>query len=125
MNLLPQRTYLGKLQITEVYEATDEPCLFACQNAAGHLFLAVLLDETDEVKEWLYVSLSAGRLAQVRSGEVDLHDGFQQAEDGFVNRVKVPIYEGESRLETIDCAALSDEMLPIVGERLNLVAQVA
>jgi hypothetical protein len=116
MNLLPERTYLGKLQIIEVYEAADEPCLFACQNASGHLFLAVLIDETDEVKEWLYVPLSADRYAKVQSGEVDLHDGFRLAEDGFLHQVKVPIYEGALMMTTIDCDALTDGMLPIAGE---------
>jgi len=40
-----------------------EPCLFACRNGAGHIFLAVLIDETDEVKDWLYVPLSNDRFA--------------------------------------------------------------
>lgn len=51
MSLLPENTYLGRLKIVEVYEATDEPCLFACQNASGHTFLSVLIDETEEQKE--------------------------------------------------------------------------
>jgi hypothetical protein len=50
MSLLPENTYLGRLKIIEVYEATDEPCLFACRNASGHIFLSVLIDETEELK---------------------------------------------------------------------------
>ena len=76
MGSLPEQTYLGQLRVLEVYEATDEPCLFACQNGAGHIFLAVLIDETDEVKDWLYVPLSNDRFARLRSGEIDLCTGF-------------------------------------------------
>jgi hypothetical protein len=125
MNILPERTHLGRLQIFEVYEAADEPCLLACRNASGHLFLAVLIDETEEEKEWIYVPLSTDRLAQVRSGQIDLRDGFRLAEDGFVYRVRVPIYQGESIVQPIDCDDLTDAMLPIAGEYLNLIAQAA
>jgi hypothetical protein len=126
MNLLPENTYLGRLKIIEVYEATDEPCLFACRNASGHIFLSVLIDETEEQKEWLYVPLSHDRFAKIRSGEIDLQDGFRSAEDGFVHSVTVPIYEGIAIVGIIYANNLTNEMLPLKGERLNLeIAQVA
>jgi hypothetical protein len=126
MSLLPEQTYLGKLNIVEVYEATDEPCLFACQNASGHIFLSLLIDETAEHKHWLYLPLSNDRFAQVRSGQIDLRDSFRLAEDGFAHRVIVPIYAGNPLLQTIGCDALTDAMLPIAGEYLTRVnAQVA
>jgi hypothetical protein len=126
MPLLPEQTYLGRLAIVEVYEAADEPCLFACQNASGHVFLALLVDETATQKHWLYVPLSDDRFAQVRSGAIELRDGFRLAEDGFVHRVMVPIDDGDTMVSTIGCTELTDDLLPIVGERLNLqVAQVA
>ncbi len=39
MSLLPQLTNLGKLEIIEVYEYYDTPCLFGCQNLSGAEFL--------------------------------------------------------------------------------------
>ena len=32
---------LGKLEIIEIYDYYDQPILFACKNAAGHLHLVV------------------------------------------------------------------------------------
>jgi hypothetical protein len=126
MVMLPNQTYLGQLRILEVYEAADEPCLFSCRNGAGHIFLVVLLDETDELKDWLYVPLSPDRFAEVRSGEVDLRDAFRGAEDGFVHRVMVPIYGGVPIVGSVNCDALTDEMLPLAGECLRLdLSQVA
>jgi hypothetical protein len=126
MSLLPEQTYLGKLRILEVYEAIDEPCLFACQNGAGHVFLAVLIDETEAVKDWLYVPLSDDRFARVRSGAIDLYHAFRSAEDGFVHWVSVPIENGSAIVKTIDCDALTNDWLPIEGDRLSLkMAQVA
>ncbi len=126
MSLLPEHTYLGKLRIVEVYEATDAPCLFACQNASGHIFLSLLIDETESHKHWLYVPLSDDRFAQVRSGQIDLRDGFRRAEDGFVHHITVPIYGGQPMLQITECQDLTDVMLPIAGECLNHAnAQVA
>ena len=36
---------LGKLEIIEIYDYYDQPILFACKNAAGHLHLVVAADE--------------------------------------------------------------------------------
>lgn len=70
--------------------------------------------------------LSDDRFAQIRSGEIDLYDGFRSAEDGFVHHVTVPIYEGSAIVGIIYSNNLTNEMLPLKGERLNLeIAQVA
>ncbi|MCE2400451.1 hypothetical protein J4G08_06130 [Candidatus Poribacteria bacterium] len=37
---------LGKLEIVETYEYYDQPVLYSCRNAAGHLYLVVAADET-------------------------------------------------------------------------------
>ncbi|WP_271254896.1 DUF6575 domain-containing protein [Pseudanabaena sp. Chao 1811] len=124
MNLLPKYTYLGKLNIVEVYEAYDEPCLFACKNASGQIFLAVLIDEDEEYKHWLYTPLSQKRFEYVRSGGIDLHDSFKLAEDGFVHRVKVPFIDEQiSEIEVLPCENLSKDMLPLAGEFIHLETQ--
>jgi hypothetical protein len=124
MNLLPNLTYLGKINIIEVYEAYDEPCLFACQNASGQIYLAVLIDESEDHKIWLYTALSKERFNHVRSGNIDLHDGFKLAEDGFSHIVKVPFLEEEnSEIELISCEELTEDMLPLSGEFIKLTTQ--
>lgn len=124
MNLLPKFTCLGKLNIIEVYEAYDEPCLFACQNASGQIFLAVLVDENEDYKKWIYASLSQKRFEYVRSGGIDLHDGFKLAEDEFAYIVKVPFLDEEiSVVEVVSCESISDDMLPFSGEFIKLETQ--
>jgi hypothetical protein len=124
MNLLPDFAHLGKLNIIEVYEACDEPCLFSCQNASGQIYLAVLLDENEDYKTWLYTALSQKRFEYVRSGGVDLHDGFRLAEDGVSHIVKVPFLEEQkSIVEVILSESLSEDMLPIAGEFVRLKTQ--
>jgi hypothetical protein len=124
ITLLPQLTYLGKLNIIEVYEAFDEPCLFACQNASGQIFLAVLIDENEDGQKWLYVALSQKRFEQIKSGTIDLHDSFKMAEDGMVYGVRMPILEdGISLVDIIPCDALSGDILPLPGEFVELIDQ--
>lgn len=124
MNFLTSVTYLGKINIIEVYEAYDEPCLFACQNASGQIYLAVLIDENEDYKKWLYTAVSRERFEYIRSGNIDLHDGFKLAEDAFSYIVKVPfLEEGNSTVEVIACERLSDDMLPLPGEFINLATQ--
>jgi hypothetical protein len=123
MDFLPKSTYLGKLELIEVYEAFDEPCLFSCQNASGQIFLAVLIDEDEEQKKWLYSSLSRKRFEYLRSGGVDLHDCFKLAEDELAHIIEVPFLEGKSVVTAIPCSELSENMLPLAGEFLKLETQ--
>jgi len=121
MSVLPSNTFLGKLELTEVYEYYGKPLLFACRNASGTHYVAVQADEGGGIEKWLYMSISASRLQQVRSGVIDLHDAFMGAEDGFVFHVtmtddaRMPVEVG-----VISVAELKDEPLPDVGERLAL-----
>ena len=79
---------LGKLEITEIYDYYDQPILFACKNAAGHLHLVVAADENDHYETWFYVRVSAERLNLIRSGTIDLHDAFADSENGHLLQVK-------------------------------------
>jgi hypothetical protein len=123
MDILPKSTHLGKLNITEVYEAYDEPCLFACENASGQIFLAVLVDENEDCKKWLYVSLSKKRFEYIRSGGIDLYDSFRQAENETAYIVEVPLEENNSRVSIISCNDLTGNMLPFPGEFIKLQTQ--
>ena len=112
---------LGKLEIVEVYTYYDQPVLFSCKNAAGHLYLVLAADEKDQYETWLYAAVSVERLNHIRSGAIDLHDAFADTEDGFLLQVMVP-YDDQTpfRPEPIQSNQISEEMLPIPGERLNL-----
>ncbi|AFZ25872.1 hypothetical protein Cylst_3750 [Cylindrospermum stagnale PCC 7417] len=115
MNLLPQFPPLVNLEIIEVYEYYDGPCLFSCQNTSGEIFMAVWIDETKEFKTWLYIPMSQRRLGNIRSGNINLHDAFRSSEDGFVYKVIISYDASPDRLETIFSENLIGEWLPMSG----------
>lgn len=119
MSLLPQNTFLGKLEIIEVYEYYDIPCLFACRNASKQIFLAVWASQTKEIGTWLYVPMSPERFKQVRSGGIDLRDAFLTSEDSFVYEVIIPCDDSPDRVIAVPCQELSDDWLPMAGEFLD------
>ena len=119
MSLLPESTHLGKLEIIEVYEYYDVPCLFACRNASEQIFLAVWASQTKEMGRWLYVPMSIGRFKRVRSGSIDIRDAFLTAEDGFVYEVIIPCDDSFDRVIAVACQELNDEWLPVAGELLD------
>jgi hypothetical protein len=119
MSLLPESTQLGKLEIIEVYEYYDVPCLFACRNASEQIFLAVWASQTKEMGKWLYVPMSIGRFQRVRSGNIDIRDAFLTAEDGFVYEVIIPGDDSFDRVIAVSCQEINDEWLPVAGELLD------
>ena len=114
-------TGLGRLEIVETYVYYDQPVLFSCKSATGHLYLAVATDKNDERETWLYVGVSAKRLNLIRSGAIDLHDAFAEPEDGFLLQEIIP-YDNQTqpRLESIQPDQVSEDMLPVPGECLDL-----
>ena len=112
---------LGRLKIVETFEYYDQPVLFSCKNAAGRLYLVVAADENERNETWLYAGVSEERLKLIRSGSIDLHDAFADPEDGFLVREIVP-YNNQTGLRTdfVQPDQISEDMLPIPGERLNL-----
>jgi hypothetical protein len=123
MSLLPQETILGKLEIIEIYEFYDKPCLFSCGNIAGQVFLVVWVDETSYSDSWLYVPVSRRRLQQVVTGGIELRSAFSEAEDGFVFEITIARNEKKTDVLTISCGNLQEESLPASGEFLNCQSQ--
>ena len=114
-------TGLGRLEIVETYVYYDQPVLFSCKSAAGHLYLAVAADKNDEHETWLYVGVSAERLSLIRSGTIDFHDAFAEPEDSFLLQEIIP-YDDQTQpwMEPIQPDQISEDMLPMPGECLDL-----
>ena len=114
-------TGLGRLEIVETYVYYDQPVLFSCKSAAGHLYLVVAADKNDEHETWLYVGVSAERLSLIRSGTIDLHDAFAEPEDSFLLQ-EIILYDDQTqpRMEPIQPDQISEDMLPMPGECLDL-----
>ena len=112
---------LGKLEIVETYVYYDQPVLFSCKDAAGHLYLAVAADENNQHETWLYARVSVERLNLIRSGAIDLHDAFTDTEDDYLFQVRFPYDTPTSpQIESIKSNQVSEDMLPIPGECLGL-----
>ena len=114
-------TSLGRFEIVETYVYYDQPVLFSCKSAVGHLYLAVAADENDQYVTWLYVGVSTERLNLIRSGAIDLHDAFAEPEDGFLLQEIIPYgNQTQPRMEPIQPDQISEDMLPMPGECLDL-----
>lgn len=119
-SLLPQNTFLGKLELVETFSFYDKPVLFTARSASDHLYLVLWADETTEADIWLYVSISRARLEQLRLGAVDLYHAFNEAEDALVFEVHTPIQADQTaHVLTIPADELSDDQLPEPGEYLS------
>ena len=116
---------LGRLEIVETYVYYDQPVLFACKDATGHLYLAVAVDENEQYETWLYARVSVERLNRIRSGAIDLHDAFADTEDGCLFQVKFSYLSSTApQIESIKANQVSEDMLPIPGECLDLETEV-
>ena len=116
---------LGRLEIIEVYDYYDQPILFACKNAAGHLHLVVAADEDQQYETWLYVEVSVERLNLIRSGAIDLHDAFAYPESDCVFQVRFPYDNPTSpQVESIEANQIPEDMLPTAGESLDLETEM-
>jgi hypothetical protein len=119
LSLLPQFTFLGNLEIFEIYKYYDKPCVFSCRNMAEHIFLALWVEEKLDCDRWLYAPISLLRLAYLKSGGIDIRSAFSNAEDNFVFDVEVFYDNIPSNIEMIACPNLTDDLLPVEGEFLN------
>lgn len=112
MGFLPQGTELGTLSLIEVYVYYDRPRLSSCLNDKGQYFLALWIDETSESDRWLYAPVSKTVLNIMQAPDFDFRSAFQNAADGHVFDVEVFDGGRSSRVCAVNCANLSDEMLP-------------
>ena len=112
--------YLGIHKVVENYVHNDDPALFSCKDSAGHLYL-VIVGENDEYKTWIRVGISKERFNLIRSGGIDLRNAFTEAENGILFQVRIPQDDPKKpSLEVIQPNQISEDILPLPGERLGL-----
>lgn len=111
----------GNLNIIDIYEFYDKPLLVSCKNELGHIYFALLVDDHNNEEIWLYVGVSENRFNAIRSGIIDLHDAFRESESDFVWIVKFQNFSFENPIIRKElCANLTDDILPIKGELLEI-----
>jgi len=112
--------YLGIHKVVENYVHNDDPALFSCKDSAGHLYL-VTVSKNDLDTTWLRVGISNERLNLIRSGGIELRNAFTDAENDLLFQIRIPHDDPtQSSPEVIHPNEISEDLLPLPGERLGL-----
>ncbi len=117
--LPPNGTELGDLALLDVFDHYDYPQSFSCQDATGRRFLAFHVEEPPATDTWLFLRVSALRLAQLEHGEIDLHESLIHAEDGFLFRVTQDRHQGTARVDRLPVDLLPAVWVPATGQLLR------
>ncbi len=114
----------GKHKIIETYIYDGDPLLFSCKDMAGHYYL-VNVSENDTHKTWLRVGISEKRFNLIRSGGIDIRNAFTDAENDYIFQIRVP-HDAPTHPspEVIQPNQISEDMLPLSGERLGLKTDI-
>ncbi len=111
---------LGIHKVVENYVYDKYPVLFSCRDFAGHLYL-ITVSENDQHKTWLRVGISNERLNLIRSGGIELRNAFTDAENDLLFQIRIPHDDPtQSSPEVIHPNEISEDLLPLPGERLGL-----
>lgn len=111
MNILPQNTVLGTLDILHVYVHYDVPRLFSAVSPVGIKYIVYWIDTDDYSDSWLYAPISSKRCKALDNKEVKLRDIFIYPEDNLF-KVKTYFEPKDSVVEVIEPSNLDDSMLP-------------
>lgn len=98
MNLLPENTILGKLEIFEVFEHYDFPRIFSCKNQTSHIYVVVSVNDYEETLEWIYLPVSLSRYNALCENGISLRSGILESENGFVFVVETN-FNGTAKVE--------------------------
>jgi len=80
VNWLPVGTLLGELELVEIFVEYDGPRLFSVRSATDQFYLAEWAAGLANADLWLYVPVSATRLAATRSGGLSVRAAFANPE---------------------------------------------
>lgn len=116
----PVGTQLGDLILEEVFLDYDGPKLFSCRDPVGQRFIAVLVDEDEDSETYLYVPISADRLAAVRSGRLTLRSAFASSKDGTAYSVRTYLDRVDADVEALAHGEIPEDWLPAEAAVLNL-----
>lgn len=117
--MLPKDTVLGKIEMLSTYEYYDCPRLFSCKNQYGQHFIALSIEDRQEVMLWFYAQISEERLAEIEANKIELYDVFKKAEKQFVFGVRTCGAKPDE-VGIVICSDIPDKFLPDKGYFLNL-----
>jgi hypothetical protein len=121
MNFYPQIREWGKLELIEIYEFYDKPLLVSCRNAAGKIFIALLVDEDVEAETWYFVQVSQQRFEHVRAGLLELRGILTNPEQGYIVEVRIPADDRKPATSRyLAPETLTEARLPEPGEFIEI-----
>jgi hypothetical protein len=113
MNFLATSTQLGTLELLEVYVQYNGPRLLACKNQANKIFLALWVDEEEELDLWLYMLVSYERLIAIRKGEMSLHEAFSNPESNYLYELTYTNLSSQWSVDKKSIERISPDCLPL------------
>jgi hypothetical protein len=102
------------LQLLRTFEFYDRPLLFASQDSAGRVYLAVCTEARDGAEAWLFAPITVNTLLDLTDGHIDYATAFTRPVTGTLYLVTA---ESEARTthKVITLDALNQEWLPEAG----------
>ncbi|MNZ41341.1 hypothetical protein D3C78_588890 [compost metagenome] len=102
MSLLPNDTFIGKLEYYEIYDDFDGPKCFSVKNDMGQIFFAYWNGDYKEsnLSTWLLAPVSHKRLDALRRKEFSIRHVFHNPEQGFYY-LSFDYASGKSKLEFV------------------------
>lgn len=89
------KTSLGNFIVIEILDYFDEPLLFSCADQTGRLFLAIVIDEIENINKWIFVPISLERLNEVKRGFIPLREAFAFPEVEWLIDIYGSIFTGK------------------------------
>jgi hypothetical protein len=111
-------TGFGLLTIVEVFEQEKEPVLFLASSKKGDLFLGLLIDDTEDFRQHIYVPVSKHRMQMLRDGEIDVLTALQKSESCSIFSVIRDKTTKNEYNEWVNIKEIEESKLPQKGEKL-------
>ncbi len=122
MKLLPEKTFLGKLELLHVFEHYDFPRIFSCRNQTGQTFVSISIHDDDEFCGWIYIPVSPSRYSALCDADIGLRASVLEAESDFVYLVST-YSAGADKVEYRLPELIPENDLPSESYRLSGLAE--
>ncbi|MDS0135764.1 MULTISPECIES: DUF6575 domain-containing protein [unclassified Amycolatopsis] len=115
----PVGTELGTLSIDDIFVDYDGPKLFTCADEAGHVYLAVFVDEDEDVELYLYCAISRQSVELLRHGDVSIREMIEHPLGGNVWLVERSLTTPKGAIRRLRPDEIPLDWYPDEGARLS------
>jgi hypothetical protein len=118
MNYLPIDTFLGKLEILEVFEFYNIPLLFTCGNKNNDIYIVECLSEDANYCTWLYSHISDETALNLRRGIIDFRTAILSSVNDYFYLIDL-YFDNKFEIKFLRKENINDDMLPFSGEKID------